>query len=113
MDEYEILKSLLYDGEYTFGITIWQLIVIFMLIAIVISVSIRYKKLIGIINFSRRKIIRKSEFGGSVLFKVRQADYDTKALYSRVKESIATSLEGFDEQIKFDKKVLRNSEDKL
>ena len=93
----EILKSLLYDGHFTYGITVWLILSLMMAIIIILYLYGQYRMIFG-----RKRWIRRLITSGVRFSKVRfslSEKVDDVHLINAVKEAFITGVSDFDRSI--------------
>ena len=96
----DILKSLLYDGELTFGITIWFLMLLCVVIFVIFYYLSKYR-----VAFGRRRLLRRIIAKNSVKTGVRfdiKGDVSDKVLFNVIVESFAMAIGEFDKEVGID-----------
>lgn len=93
----DILKSLLYDGEHTFGITIWFLMVLCCILFVLFYYMSKYR-----VAFGRRRLLRRIIAKNSVKTGVKfdiKGEVSDRVLFNVVEESFLMAIGEFDKEV--------------
>ena len=93
----EIIKSLLHDGEHTYGITIWMILAFLGVFGAMIYFYGRYK-----MAFGRRRLIRRLITRGTLSTRVKFPVYgevSDMVMVNAVKESLVLAVGEFDKEV--------------
>ena len=91
----EIIKSLLSDGELTFGFTIWSIMIFITAFAFILYSVGMYRRAFGRDRISRMFLSRVSP-GRRVRFKVYGMKFTDMSLLSAIKSGVVEGLNDFD-----------------
>jgi len=91
------LKSLLYDGEHTFGITIWMILVFLLVFGALIYFVGKYR-----MAFGRRRLLRRLITRGTLTTRVKfpvHGEVSDKVMINAVKEGLVLAVGEFDKEV--------------
>lgn len=97
MDWIEILKSLLYDGRLTYGITLWVIIVFLIAIALIVMSLSAFRSAFGVRQLARM-FLAKFNFGMRVRFPI-YGDASDEQVANAIKEGIISGVGEFDADV--------------
>ena len=97
-DWIEILKSFLYDGQYTFGITIWWVMGMLLCVAVLLYSFGGYRGAFGRKRLKRSMIARLS-IGSKIRFKIVGEEIPDDTLLKTVKQSVFDGLDDYDSAV--------------
>ena len=97
MSAIDIIKSLLYDGQDTYGITIWMIMLVMIITFVIFYFISNYR-----VAFGRRRLLRRIITKGAVTIRLRfdiHGKVTDKVLLNVVKEAVIKGVGSFDKEV--------------
>lgn len=91
------MKSLLYDGEHTFGITIWMIMMFLLVFGLLVYFIGKYR-----MAFGRRRLLRRLITRGSLATRIKfpvHGNVTDKVMLNAVKEGLILAVGEFDKEV--------------